>query len=315
MAIKQNYLQFLHDEVWGDDEVDIDETQTQEYLQKLQDEALADRAWIKPEKLDGWDYQLFVGENKVNDLKDLQNSFFYAREYFASGKLEKWLENKALSTKDEQESEAFNRVLNRVREIPMDSTRLEAMKALYQIIFDENEILPQMEAIFECVIRWGALENEHNQCVDTALVLSKELCCAWDNDSWSEEQERAREWLTHFNEYTSMIDEMQDEILNKAMPPEDIDKKYDNSQISALRAMWNYIFQMLDFIRFRFRINGKETEMQFNRLHLTQARLEKAQEEFNQLSDEEKDKSMQRLRDLFSRLSKEVDVDEDMEDK
>lgn len=163
-------------------------------LKALQDEALADRAWIKVQKLDRWDGKLVFGNETIQKLEDLQSNFipYLLREYSANGKLEKWLENNGYTDKAQQ-----------IRQIPQNSTKVEVVKALYEIIF-ENEVSQRLKKLFELDVRWHALQKKLDKNLDKMFALSQKLV-----DLSGEEWQSVRDMFSDLSEQYQQINELQ----------------------------------------------------------------------------------------------------------
>ena len=184
-------------------------------LEALQDEALQDRAWMSAtqgESLDGWDGRLIFGETKINDLDELRSNFVpdLLRENLANGRLEKWLENKATLCKNEQKIQAFKTAAEQVKKIARNSTKLEAIKALYEIF--HNEKSPKwLDEVFELDIRWLALQAVADANKDRQIAVANVLEAATDYDK----RQSVRDAYIDLGDVETMINNAQDKLSDK----------------------------------------------------------------------------------------------------
>lgn len=117
----------------------------------------------KTENLDGWDGELILNEVVIQNLDELRNNFvgYKLLDYFISGKLEKWLENKGYVDK----AQFFNHII-----LAQDSTRVSMTLFLYSYLVENKISKPILYSLVSADI-WNLLERERVKYLDPRIAV------------------------------------------------------------------------------------------------------------------------------------------------
>ncbi len=119
---------------------------TEAELEELQQNALLNTEWIKDIVQENKDKIVYF-KGKIKKIEDFQASPYLLCQNFANGNLALWLEKRGYEDK-----------LEKIAQIPTQATRIEVIKALWQVLYDESP--KWLDFVAENDVRWHTLKKE-----------------------------------------------------------------------------------------------------------------------------------------------------------
>lgn len=119
---------------------------TEAELEELQQNALLNTEWIE-DVIQENKGKIFYFEDKIKKIEDFQFSPYLLCQNFANGNLACWLEKRGYEDK-----------LEKIAQISTKATRVEVIKALWQVLYDESP--KWLDFVAENDVRWHTLKKE-----------------------------------------------------------------------------------------------------------------------------------------------------------